>query len=65
LDILGFALPTVGAKKSLRIVLKVRLRYEKPPFELTALLNALRLYFHRTFIIPMPYLFHRIYYSDE
>jgi len=30
-------------------------------FELTALLT----HFIRTFTIPMPYLFRRIYYSDE
>jgi len=45
---------------------------EKNTFELTVLLphfvrttTALCSYFYRTFIVPMPYLFRRIYYSDE
>jgi len=38
----------------------VRLQYKKT-FELTALL----MHFVRTFTVPMPYLFCRIYYSDE
>jgi len=49
----------------LRTVHKVRLRYKKTNIKTNRTATTLHSYFHHTFIVPIPYLFRIIYYSDK